>query len=342
MRRRSTRRSISIVPAAGLIALGLALPSVAAAQSALPRPSELPPAGGPGSAPPRPATPQTRPSQTPAAQAPAAQAQPARPPAPAQAGPPGAGPPGAGQPAPARPYKPVTITAPTPVTDPSFEAFRKQLGEAAGHKDRAALARLVAPSFFWLAAQGDKADRKKPAIDNLAAAIELDAVDGGGWELLASAAGDATLQPLPQRRGVQCAPAAPVFDDKAFEQLLRSSRTEVFEWAYPARGSVAVRASAAADAPVTETLTGILVRVLPEPDQPPPGGAPAAGAPGSTDGPGSPGGPGGGAMPPLRVVTPAGKTGFVAADAVLPLIFEQLCYVKDASGWKIAGYLGGE
>ncbi|RAI30770.1 hypothetical protein CH340_20600, partial [Rhodoplanes serenus] len=245
-------------------------------------------------------------------------------------------------PAPARPYKPVTITAPTPVTDPSFEAFRKQLGEAAGHKDRAALARLVAPSFFWLAAQGDKADRKKPAIDNLAAAIELDAVDGGGWELLASAAGDATLQPLPQRRGVQCAPAAPVFDDKAFEQLLRSSRTEVFEWAYPARGSVAVRASAAADAPVTETLTGILVRVLPEPDQPPPGGAPAAGAPGSTDGPGSPGGPGGGAMPPLRVVTPAGKTGFVAADAVLPLIFEQLCYVKDAGGWKIAGYLGGE
>jgi hypothetical protein len=42
--------------------------------------------------------------------------------------------------APPKPYKPVAVTLPQPYNDPSFEAFRKQLGEIASHKDRAALA----------------------------------------------------------------------------------------------------------------------------------------------------------------------------------------------------------
>jgi hypothetical protein len=41
-------------------------------------------------------------------------------------------------------------------------------------------------------------------------------------------------------------------------------------------------------------------------------------------------------------VTPSGKTGWIAADSVQPLVFEQICYARDAAGWKIAGYLGGE
>jgi hypothetical protein len=32
----------------------------------------------------------------------------------------------------------------------------------------------------------------------------------------------------------------------------------------------------------------------------------------------------------------------VANDQLLPLGNEQLCYVKDAAGWKIAGYIGGQ
>ena len=32
--------------------------------------------------------------------------------------------------------------------------------------------------------------------------------------------------------------------------------------------------------------------------------------------------------------------GYVAAEFLSPTAFEQLCYVKDASGWKIAGYNG--
>src|SRR5882757_3935819 len=98
-------------------------------------------------------------------------------------GPPGGpggpgGPPGLGGPppmAPPKPYKPVAVTLPQPYSDPSFEAFRKELGEIAGRKDRAALAgEVVARGFFWMADGGDKANKRKPGIDNLAAAIGLD------------------------------------------------------------------------------------------------------------------------------------------------------------------------
>jgi hypothetical protein len=44
-----------------------------------------------------------------------------------------------------KPYKPVAVSLPQPYNDPSFEAFRKELGEIASHKDRAALAGYALP-----------------------------------------------------------------------------------------------------------------------------------------------------------------------------------------------------
>jgi hypothetical protein len=44
----------------------------------------------------------------------------------------------------------------------------------------------------------------------------------------------------------------------------------------------------------------------------------------------------------VKVVTPHGKVGYAPAEAVLPIGGEQLCYVKEAGGWKIAGFYGGE
>jgi len=79
------------------------------------------------------------------------------------------------QPAPPKPYKPVAVTLAQPYSDPSFAAFRKQLGDIANRKDRAALAQLIAGNFFWMGEKGDKADKKKTGIDNLAAAIDLGA-----------------------------------------------------------------------------------------------------------------------------------------------------------------------
>ena len=43
----------------------------------------------------------------------------------------------------------------------------------------------------------------------------------------------------------------------------------------------------------------------------------------------------------LHVATPDGKTGYADAQLISPLGSDQMCYSKDATGWKIAGYFGG-
>ena len=52
-------------------------------------------------------------------------------------------------PAPIKPYQTVAVTPPLPLNDPSFTAFRNQLGEVAARKDRAALAKMVVPQNFF-------------------------------------------------------------------------------------------------------------------------------------------------------------------------------------------------
>jgi hypothetical protein len=251
-------------------------------------------------------------------------------PGPGQAGPPGgprgpgAGPPGGQQVpqvAPPKPYKPVTVTMPQPNGDPSFEAFRKQIADVASRKDRAGLAKLLTNTFFWMGEKGDRANKRKSAIDNLAAAIDLDAKDGAGWEILAEAANATTLEAVPDRKGVMCSPASPSYDQKAAAQNAKATGTDFGDWGFPTKGSVDVHAAAQASAPVIEKLGSVLVRVMPE--EPPQGGAPPPGA----------------AF--VRVVTPSGKVGYVPDEALASLDVDQLCYVKDASGWKITGYAGG-
>jgi len=225
--------------------------------------------------------------------------------------------------APPKPYAAIAVTLPKPYVDPGFEAFRKQLGAIAARKDRGALTRLVANDFFWMGEKGDKANKKKSGIDNLAAAIGLDAKDGSGWETLTEAASETTLEAIPDRKGIMCAPANPIFDEHALEQLARSTGTEASDWGYPDKAGVEVRAAAQANAAVVDRLGMVLVRVLP--DQPATTGAAPQQAPSF-----------------LRVATPSGKTGFVAEDAISPLGNDQLCYRNDAGGWKIVGYAGEE
>jgi len=43
----------------------------------------------------------------------------------------------------------------------------------------------------------------------------------------------------------------------------------------------------------------------------------------------------------MKVIAPSGKAGFVAAGTIGALASDQICYSKDASGWKIAGLVGG-
>ena len=288
---------MSFTASALFITAVLAPPS--AAQSQLPRPGQLPPPGGAQQRPP-----QSQPLQPPQ------QPQPLQPPQQPQPGPTAS---------PARPYKPVMISAPPPVNDPSFASFRQQVTDVAKRKDRAALARLVvAQGFFWEGERGDKADQRKSGVDNLAGAIGLNNPDGSGWEVLAGYVSDSTGTPLPQRKEVICSPAEPVFDEKQFEEMIKATNTEEADWGYPMQPGVEVRATAQPNSAVIEKLGMHFIRVMQDDS--------AAQQ----------------QVPVLRIVTPNGKAGYMKAELLNPLGNDQICYVKEAGGWKIAGFIGGE
>jgi hypothetical protein len=241
---------------------------------------------------------------------------------PAQAQAPHSGPAGQAAPqlAPPKPYKPIPVTLPQPYNDASFTAFRKQLADIAKRKDRDALAKVTANNFFWMAENGDKADKKKSAIDNLAAAIELDNKDGFGWEGLTAAANEPTLQEVPERKGTMCSPAMPTFDETAAEKVAKDTGTDPTEWGYVTKPDVEVRAAAKADAAVIDKLGQNLVRFMPQ--------EPAADAAGQEQF--------------ARIVAPSGKVGYVGSDFLALLGSDQICYVKDGGNWKIAGYAGND
>ena len=223
--------------------------------------------------------------------------------------------------APAKPYNPVAITPPKPIADPSFDAFRNQIAEIAKRKDRVGLAKMiVAKDFFWLGEKGDRADKKRAGIDNLTRAMNLAAKDGSGWEALTGYAADPTGMPLPDKKDTFCAPADPVFEIKQLETLAKETGTNEAEWGYPVQPGVEVRATMQPNAPVIEKLGMHFVRVMDDDGPEPPPNQ----------------------MPMHKVVAPSGKVGYVPADAVSPLGNDQICYVKDASGWRIAGFIGGE
>ncbi len=276
---------VAVSISAALLLAAAAAPSQA--QSQLPRPGQLPPAGG-----------AQQPQQRPQPQ----QAQPQ----PQQQGA-------------NNPYKAVAVTAPKPMDDPSFEAFRKQLGAIAEKKDRAALAALVSKSFFWMGEKGDKADKKKSGFDNLAKAIGLVGKDADdGWDTLAGFAADPTAAPYPEKKDTICAPAQPSFDDNDFDALIKATGTEDGDWGYPVQAGVEMRATAQPNSPVVEKLGAHFIRVLEDE------------AAGNQQ------------VPMLKVVAPSGKTGYVPADAVSPLGNDEMCYVKEGGAWKIAGFSGGE
>jgi hypothetical protein len=295
------------VIAAGCITASLFLAGTVAsglAQSQLPRPGQLPPAGGQQGG-------QQQQQQRPQAAPPQQQQQ-------GQQRPPQGQPPQQQQAAAPKPYKALAITAPPMVNDPSFEAFRKQMGTAAEKKDRKALADMVSKSFFWMGEKGDRADKKRPGMENLAKAIGLDAKDGSGWESLQNFAADPTGTPFPDRKDTICAPAEPQFDFKELEALAKATGTEESDWAYPTQPGLEMRAAAQPSAAVVEKLGMHFIRVMEDGTEP------------------------SGDNPMIKVVAPSGKVGFVPADAISPLGGDAICYAKEGGGWKIAGFLGGE
>jgi hypothetical protein len=222
------------------------------------------------------------------------------------------------QPATPGPYKAIAITLAKPLGDASFDAFRKEVTDIAKKKDRAALAgKVVAKGFFWEREDSDGADAKKSGVDNLAAAMGLDAKDGSGWDLLAIYLADASAEPVTEMKGVVCSPASPQYDDKEFEQVIQATKTNPTDWAYPSSANLELHAKFDAKSPVVEKLAATLLWLYPDEKQPD------------------------SVTTWIRLVAPSGKLGYVQSTALLPLVSDQLCYLKDANGWRITGYRGG-
>jgi hypothetical protein len=221
--------------------------------------------------------------------------------------------------APVKPYQTVAVTLPKEFKEPSFVAFRKQLGEIAEHKDKAALGKIVVgQGFFWMQDK-DVADKKKSGVDNLVNALDLDAKDGAGWQFLSGYANETTGEPLPDKPAIICAPAEPNLDPKAFEALISATKTQPPEWGYPMQDGVEVHSADKPDAPVIEKLGITLVRVLADNTPPEDPNKEAF----------------------LHIATPSGKAGYVPLEAMSSLGTDQLCYSKEGGGWKITGFFGG-
>jgi len=211
-----------------------------------------------------------------------------------------------------KPYKPIDITLPGLTVDKSLDAFRKQLTGIVQRKDRAAFARLVAPKdFFWEGEVGGTFDAKRSGIDNLVAALRLGEADGRGWNALAAFAAETTAGPTIEHPQARCAPAPPEYEDAALAELTEATNTDVIDWSYPRAVGLQVRAQALADSAAIETLGLHLVRVL---------GTERSGW--------------------IRVATPQGKLGYVPPGSLVSPLADRLCFSKDASTWRIIGYVG--
>jgi hypothetical protein len=219
-------------------------------------------------------------------------------------------------------YKPVAVKFAEPIEDASFATFRNELAAVAKRRIYAELDRLVmVQGFFWDRDFNGAFDRKHPAVNNLAAAIRLEHRNGMGWDTLAVFAAEPTATAFTGRPGIVCAPGEISFDDVEFDRLVDDARSKPRDWIVPHADKTVVRTAPRGNATVIDTLGLTLVRLLgfltknSEPDTMRTAWA--------------------------RVITPAGKTGYVAPGALMSPSPERLCYGKDGFGrWRIAGYVG--
>jgi hypothetical protein len=220
---------------------------------------------------------------------------------------------------PPKPYPAIAIALPAAPRDPSFEAFRGALAAAAKDRRYSELAPLVAREFFWARDFAHAFDGRRPAVDNLAAAIRLEHREGSGWQALAAFAAEPTAEPLVSRPGVVCAPAPPQYDRVAFARMLDETHGAQFDWNYPRTEHTPVHVAPERSAAVIGTINLHFVRRL--------GFDRANGASSNRN-------------HWTRIVTPAGLVGFVIPGALMSLNSERLCYGKDAVGqWRIVGYV---
>jgi hypothetical protein len=222
---------------------------------------------------------------------------------------------------PVRPYTAVAITLPPASTDASFIAFRAQLAAVAKSRIFAALGPLVrSQEFFWERDFQRSFDPRRPAVDNLAAAVRLEHHGGSGWDLLAELASEGAVEPMSLRPGVVCAPAGPKYDSVAFARLVGATYTGMSDWLYPRVSRPKLRSAPLPGAATLGTLGSHFVRLL--------------GFQGLGNGMASE------RKFWARVATPEAKIGYAAPGILMSLAGERLCYFRELmGGWRVAGII---
>ena len=225
---------------------------------------------------------------------------------------------------PPKPYAPVAITLPAASDDASFATFRAALAAVAKRRIYAELAQLVlAQGFFWDRDFGHGFDPRKPAVDNLAAAIRSNIATAAAGTCSRRLAAEAAVEPLDSRPGVVCAPARPAYDGVAFDPSCSTRPTPTgIDWAYPRAAETPIRAAPQPAAAAIGTLGLHFVRLLgfEGPDSEP--------APGRTQW--------------ARVAAPDGSGRLRRPQQPAVADHRTLCYIKDVvGGWRIAGYVAG-
>ena len=215
--------------------------------------------------------------------------------------------------------------------DVAFEKMRVAFSYAVAKKDAAALVGLVAPTFLWTVdgQPADEMDLGRDAVHNFkvvfgfraSGADEDGGVENGPfWDTLGAFAADANYYAASDTGHLVCGPvAADVADEKVFEQARKKIETgdEGAEWYFTFAETAVAKAPGDTGAPLAKvgTVAMPLVSLYP---------------------PGNEGEP---AQQPTHVelLLPSGKSGWILAASVLPLVADRLCYAKTPAGdWKIA------
>lgn len=220
-----------------------------------------------------------------------------------------------------KPFKPIEVDIPKPPKDPAFDAFRRQLAAIAADRNRAALKAQLGGDVFWENDVEGAYNDKRTDFDNLLSALHIDRDPARGWAALAAFAAEPTTGALHLRRNVFCAPSPPKYADADLYTAMEESGSDVSDWYYPRQAGLAVRGAPQPDAAAIDSLGVALVRVLgfvrPRAETQTPQAAWA------------------------RVVTPSGRVGFVAPNALLSPLANRLCFAKEGAAWRIVGFIGG-
>lgn len=213
--------------------------------------------------------------------------------------------------------------------DAEFTKMRQALAAAVSTKNAEALFALVGPTFVWTVEGGSNSefDMGRGPLDNFkvlfgfraaGAAADGNVPNGPFWDALAGFAADESFYKVPDAGNLVCGPSgASLVSEQAFDQARAKIETddEPALWYFTVEPTVATSKpdDKATQVAKLGTVALPVVGVHPPEDE--------------------------ARATHVDVLLPNGKTGWVSAKSLRPLVSNRLCYAKTPQGeWKIAAF----